>query len=132
MTDSLSSLVSDIRNWMKAEQSSVEADLESGTELLARAYQALEPLVTEARLQGGESGLSKLAAETVAALRKRIGVDVAFVYLLRTTDGTLGVSLDPGVLPVDTAGMQVLEGLHVVRTDFVNALAEAQGADKPR
>ena len=118
----MSALLDDIRDWLDGEVGEREADLGNAAKLLQRAYAALEAV--EPITLSNPNDLSDLALSTVRLLRARIGVDIAFVFLLRASDGNMGASIDGGTLPIDTCGMLVTEGLLNVRTAVVKATAE--------
>ena len=118
----MSALLDDIRDWLDGEVGEREADLGNAAKLLQRAYAALEAV--EPTTLSNPNDLSDLALSTVRLLRARIGVDIAFVFLLRASDGNMGASIDGGTLPIDTCGMLVTEGLLNVRTAVVKATAE--------
>jgi hypothetical protein len=65
--------------------------------------------------------LSSLALETVKHLRSRIGVDMAFVFVLRAGSNETGMALDGGAVPIDTAFVQVVTGLLELRAAVVKA-----------
>jgi hypothetical protein len=117
----MSDLVDDIRAWLDGSPRETVADLKIAAALLQRAERALS--TQSPALEENPNDLSDLALNTVRALRNRIGIDIAFVFVLRASDGNMGASIDGGTLPIDTCGILVMEGLVNVRTAVVKAAA---------
>jgi hypothetical protein len=117
-------LVSEIHDWLDGEPRTTEEDLKAAAALLQRAERILTTHGTV--VDGAPSDLADLAMSVVRQLRARIGVDLAFVFVLRTSDGNMGVSLDGGTIPIDTACMLTIEGMGHVRNAVIKSVVDRQ------
>ena len=65
--------------------------------------------------------MEKLAVETATALKQRIGVDAAFVFVLRKSDDTMGGGITAGDLPLDFIVGSIVSILGHHRRDIIQA-----------